>query len=66
MLDLDAWPMNDPEAFAETVEMGAMLSRYLDRWGARGYDEAYAIACAAGIAGGYVVVPDDDCNCEEP
>lgn len=62
MSDVDPWPLSDAVALAETIEMGAMLSRYLDRWGARGYDEARAIATAAGIAGGYVAVPDDDCE----
>lgn len=64
MLDVDTWPLNDGDALADTIEMGAMLSRYLDRWGPRGYDEVRAIATAAGIAGGYVAVPDDDCECD--
>lgn len=63
MLTAD-WPLDDPEALADTIEMGAMLSRYLDRWGARGYDEARAVAVAAGRASGYVAVPDDDCECD--
>lgn len=64
MPSADSWLLSNHDALADTIEMGAMLSRYLDRWGARGYDEARAIATAAGIAGGYVAVPDDDCECE--
>lgn len=64
MPNADAWLLENPEAMSDTLEMGAVLSRYLDRWGPRGYDEARAVATAAGIAGGYVAVPDDDCECD--
>ena len=62
----DTWLLDNPEAMSDTLEMASMLSRYLDRWGARGYDEARAVAVRAGIAGGYVTAPDDDCDCDEP
>ncbi|GAA1833332.1 hypothetical protein [Agromyces salentinus] len=66
----EAWLLDDHEALVDTIEMGSMLSAYLDRWGARGYDEVAAIAIAAGRAAGYVIdrepAPDaEGCECDE-
>lgn len=50
----DDWPLCDPDALADTLDMGAMLAAYIDRHGARGYMEARAVAVGLARDAGYL------------
>lgn len=54
------WPLCDPEALADTFDMGAMLAAYITKYQQRGFMEARAVAVGLARDAGWELLPSSD------